>query len=94
MDNKVGGGNMATMAKQKERRAWLYLNEADDEVLAKMDHNMGGKIPEAALLSVVVSAALKAYREAGSKMPTPLKAEPESTGVRYLNEPKEPKSRR
>jgi hypothetical protein len=41
------------MGKTKERRAWLYLNDADEQVLRRLEREYGGKLNEATILSVL-----------------------------------------
>ncbi len=78
---------MERMAKTKERRAWLYLSRADDDTLLKLEGQFAGKLTEAAILSVVVSAALKACAESGYKFPLNLRHIEPVARVEF-NEPK------
>ena len=56
------------MAKTKERRVWCYLNSADDQHLKQIADTYDGKLNEAVILSVLVSAALRACAERGYRL--------------------------
>ena len=57
----------------KERRGWIYIGPDDERAVETLVSSFGGKVTEAALLSVLMSAALKAYAEGGYKFPVILK---------------------
>jgi hypothetical protein len=74
----------------KERRGWVYISPDDEKIVDRLVQSFGAKVTEAALLSVLMSAALKAYAESGYKFPVILKAVPaHDEGQRLMmNEPK------
>lgn len=80
------------MGKTKERRAWVYLNPDDEKIVDKLTTDCGGKITEAAILSVIMSAALQACAAANYRFTAKLKAVEEAPSTRpgayELNEPK------
>ena len=59
------------MAKTKERRAWLYLNSSEDQLLQRIGEAHEGKLTEAAILSVLIGRALSACAELGYRLEEP-----------------------
>jgi len=57
---------------KKSKRVWLYLSEDDQERLHKLVQALGS-LNEAAILSTLAGAGLKACEEIGNRMPLPLK---------------------
>lgn len=59
---------------KKRRRTWMYIDEADDLILARLLQNYSEKLSEADVCSALVSAALKASSEIGCVLPVKLDA--------------------
>jgi hypothetical protein len=80
------------MGKTKERRAWVYLNPDDEKIVDKLTADCGGKITEAAILSVLMSSALQACAAGNYRFTAKLRVIDEPPSVRSgsfeLNEPK------
>lgn len=57
---------------KKSKRAWLYLAEDDLTRLEKLVSALG-TLSEAAVLSTLASAGLKACEKLGNRMPLPLR---------------------
>ena len=56
------------MGKTKERRVWCYLNSSEDKILKQISESYDGKLNEAAILSVLISGALRDCAKRGHRL--------------------------
>ncbi len=65
----------------KEKRVWCYVSTSDDAILQRIAKRYNDKLTEPAILSVILSAALKAADAIGCALPSKFTAEESENNV-------------